>query len=54
MVGLDDLLDDGESEAAPSGVAGTPLIQAGEPVEDALPVVLRDTGTVVRDGQHDS
>ena len=50
-VGGDDLLDDGQPESAPAGVAGARLVEPHEPLEDPFPLVLRDPGTVVVDAQ---
>lgn len=51
VVGLDDVADDGQPEAAPSGVGGAGVVEAGEAFEEAFPIVGRYAGTVVGDGQ---
>jgi hypothetical protein len=50
VVGFDDLLDDGEAEAAAAGCARAALVGAIEPVEDARGVFGLEAGAAVDDG----
>ena len=45
----DDLAADGQAEPGAAGVAAAAGVVAGEPLEDPLPLVVGDAGTVVGD-----
>ena len=50
-VGLDDVFDDGKTEAGAAGFARTRLVDAVEALEDALEVVGGDAGAEVLHGE---
>ena len=50
-MGDGDVSGNGQAQAGSPGRSGAGLIQAGEPVEDALPVVLRHPRAVILDDQ---
>ena len=51
---LDDVAGDRQAEPGAAGVAGSGFVEAGEAFEDELPIVQRDPGAVVTDGQPDA
>ncbi len=52
-VHLDDMFDDGESEAGTALIAGAGTVGAEESLEDALLHFFGDAGSVVFDGDGD-
>lgn len=51
IVGVGDLTGEGESETGAALVPATPGVEAGEALEDALPIGFGDARTVVADGE---